>query len=269
MSPSKPRQRTTIAVTWAGLPGWLPLSVGLVRVDGRRAGFLAGGKTRLIALAPGRRSVAVKLGNAWSPPLVLDLAPGEHVDLACGWGTATPEPGRPTGVGRIALGAALLVLGGALLAFPAFYLASPLVRDLTFRVVWAIPVLDRIVVRFQEYLPGILAIPLVCLASAPLLIGFGARLYIRRNLSAWLIRRAEGAAEVSELRSPLDPTPGDPPPGPITNQSVLAAQRARRATAGLRRDDDDEDDDQAGPDAPPQSPGPGPESTPGDRPPAG
>jgi hypothetical protein len=64
------------------------MSTGVVWVDGRRAGYLIGGKPRTVRLHPGDRSVAVRLdslrGSEWAGTASLGLGEGDHVELVCG-----------------------------------------------------------------------------------------------------------------------------------------------------------------------------------------
>lgn len=235
--PSQPRLRTTIAIRRTAVPDWLALSVGVVRIDGERAGLLIGGKPKLLYLAPGPRKVRVQLGAARSEDLDLDLGPGEHAELICGW-SAIPAGQRPTGTGRIVLGATLLALGLGMLGFPLLYFASPVMQDLAFRVVYAIPILDELVLDLNSYIPSLLLIPLLSLAAGVLLSVLGLRWHLWRNRMVWVIRRPADQVTPSTPRSPLAYAVDETPPESITNACVLAAIEARKQTAGLRRGGD-------------------------------
>lgn len=55
-----------------------------VRVDGRDVGLIGAGQTLRWALPPGRRRIELALDFYHSPPLDLNLAPGDFVALECG-----------------------------------------------------------------------------------------------------------------------------------------------------------------------------------------
>ncbi len=235
-----PRPRTTIAVHRDDLPAWLPISAGVVYINGEPASQLVGGMTRIFHVLPGEHWVGVGIGMGPPNSIKVDLPLGGRIDLACGRKFNKCGGWSPWQWVSLVLWSLVLVLMAYLLAFPFLIITGkadwtyrPIYRFLEsskgmiYQVVYYLPVLDPIVSFLKSNSAwGLFSLLCgVCMLISLVVSFFAVRFFRGRFVRSIYLH--EIATEIVSL-DPLALTETEVAE-PMTNECVLAALKARES----------------------------------------